>query len=84
MVQILDMDPSNPPDATLSKTPTGPPNSGLITLLRSENLVWDRFKQDVSDKDITICYDMSVKEFERSTIHDLFKVCRLVLNILEI
>ena len=63
------------PNADPSKPPlVGPPDSGPMTLLRSEGLAWDRFKQVVIDKDITICYNMSVEEFERSTIHDLFKV----------
>lgn len=26
------------------------------------------------DRDVTICYDMSIREFKRSTIHDLFMV----------
>ena len=73
-MQILDMDLSNPPNVTPSKRPTGPPDSGPKTLLRSEGLARDRFKQAVSDKDFAICCDMSVKEFERSTVHDLFKV----------
>ena len=73
-VQILDVDLSNPPDVIPSKRPTGPPNSGPKTLLRSEGLAQDRFKQVVSDKDVAICYDMSMKEFERSTVHNLFKV----------
>ena len=54
--------------------PVGPLNSGPMTLPRSEGLAWDRFKQVVTDKDIAIYYDMFVKEFERSTVHDLFKV----------
>lgn len=83
-VQILDVDPSNPLDATPAKTPTSPPDNDLMTLLRNEGLAWDRFKQAVSDKDIAICYDMYVKEFERSTVHDLFKVCRLILNLSKI
>lgn len=73
-VQIVGANSSNPPDATLCKTPIGLPDSGPMTLLRSEGLAWDRFKQAVSDTDVAICYDMFVKEFERSTVHDLFKV----------
>ena len=50
------------PNADPSKPPlVGPPDSGLITLLRSEGLAWDKFKQAVTDKDITICYNMSVE-----------------------
>jgi len=45
-----------------------------MTFLRNESLAWNRFKQVVKDEDVTIHYDMSVREFERSTIHDLFKV----------
>ena len=44
-----------------------------MTLLRSETLAWHRFKQVVKTEDVSIGYDMSVREFECSTIHDLFK-----------
>ena len=27
------------------------------------------------DEDVATCYDMSLKEFEHSAVHDLFKVC---------
>lgn len=70
----LDVDQSKP-------SPLGPPNSGPMTLLRSEGLAWDRFKQAVTDTDIAIFYDMSVKEFEQSIIPDLFKVLQLVLSL---
>jgi len=45
-----------------------------MTLLESEDLAWEKFNQAVTDKDVAICFDMSMKEFEHSTIHDLFKV----------
>ena len=32
------------------------------------------------DKDVAIWYDMSMKEFEQPTIHDLFKVFFFVHN----
>ena len=35
-----------------------------MTLLRSEGLAWNKFKQAETNKDIAICYDMFVKEFE--------------------
>ena len=73
-MKILDLDLSNPPNVTLSKPSTEPPNSGPKTLLRSEGVAWDRFKQAVSDMDVAIYYDMSVKEFEQSTVYNLFKV----------
>ncbi|KAK9991016.1 hypothetical protein SO802_026001 [Lithocarpus litseifolius] len=68
-MQILNVDPSNPPEVTSSKPPSGSP----MTILRSEGLSWERFQQAMSDEDVAICYDMSVKEFERSIVHDLFK-----------
>ena len=29
----------------------------------------------MTDEDVTACYDMSLKEFEHSVVHDHFKVC---------
>ena len=70
------------PDASPSLNPStvAPPKSYPLTLLRSESLAQDRFQQPVTDKDVTICYDMSMKEFEQSTIHDLFKVFSFFYN----
>lgn len=34
----------------------------------------------MSVEDVSICYDMSVEEFEHSIVHDLFKVLIIVLN----
>ena len=45
-----------------------------MTFLENEGLAWERFNQTVTNEDVAVCYDMSMKEFERSTIHDLFKV----------
>ena len=42
-----------------------------MTLLKSEGLAWERIQQVVSEEDVAICYDMFVKEFERSTIQKL-------------
>ena len=75
-MQILDLDLSNPPEVTPSKPLSGSP----MTLFKSEGLAWESFQQVVSEEDVAICYDMSVKEFERSTVHDLFKVLFLVFN----
>lgn len=51
-------------------SPVSPSDSGLLTILRSKGLAWERFKQAVANKDIAICYGMSVKEFERSIVHE--------------
>lgn len=71
----------------LSKAPPCPnlesskaPLSASYTLLRSGALAWDRFKIVVKEDDVMACYDMSGKEFECSTIHDLFNVLILVDN----
>ena len=32
----------------------------------------------ITDEDVVACYDMSLKDFEHSSIHDLFKVCELL------
>ena len=68
------------PNASSSLKPFAatPPKSCPLTLLRSEVLAWDRFQWAVTNKDVTICYDMSVKKIERSTVHDLFMVFSFV------
>ena len=31
----------------------------------------------MTDADVMACYNMSLKDFEHSSVHDLFKVCKL-------
>ena len=45
-----------------------------MTLPKNEDLAWEKFQQVVNDEDIAVCYDMSLKEFEHSIVHNLFKV----------
>ena len=45
-----------------------------MNLFENEDLAWERFQKAVIDKDVDVCYDMSLKEFEHSAVHDLFKV----------
>ena len=59
-----------------------PTNASPMTLLESKDLVWEKFNQAFTNEVVTICYDMSKKKFERSTIHDLFKVLQLVLSLI--
>ena len=53
----------------------------LVPVKRPPNLVLDEdyacetFKGIITDIEVSACYDMSVKDFERFAIHDLFKVC---------
>ena len=42
--------------------------------LENEDLAWERFEQAETGEDVTACYDISLKEFEHSGVHDLFKV----------
>ena len=87
-IRIYDVDSSTPTETTLSKTPpskthpskmtapaTSQPSALVPTnIIENENLAWERFQKAVMDEDINICYDMSLKDFEHSGVHDLFKV----------
>ena len=48
-----------------------------MNIIENEDLAWERFGKAVSDEDIVLCYDMSLKDFEHFGVHDLFKVCIL-------
>ena len=82
-VKIYDVDLSTPTETTPSKTPpskttmpaTSQPSVYIPTnIIENENLAWERFQKAVRDEDINVCYDMSLKDFEHSGVHDLFKV----------
>ena len=45
-----------------------------MNLLENEDLAWERFEKAITGEDVAACYDMSLKEFEHSGVHDLFKV----------
>ena len=49
-----------------------------MNLNENEDLAWGRFEKAVSEEDIATCYDMSLKDFEHSSVHDLFKVCNFI------
>ena len=79
-IQIVDVDSSTPVESTPSKTPpsksTAPSSSQPSTnIIENEDLAWERFQLAVLDKDINMCYNMGLKEFEHSDVHELFKVC---------
>ena len=50
-------------------------------IIENENLAWERFQKAVTDEDINVCYDMSLKDFEHSGVHDLFKLRILVSSL---
>lgn len=56
------------------------PATASHTFVRSESLAWNRFKTVVKEDGVMACYDMSVKEFEHSIVHDLYKVFFFVYN----
>ena len=91
-IQIVDVDSSTPIESTPSKTPpskiplsksTVPGSSQPSTnIIENEDLAWERFQMAVLDEDINMCYNMGLKEFEHSGVHDLFKVCSYSFLIL--
>ena len=78
-IQVFDVDSSIPIEVTLAKTTapasSQPPQRVPMNLLENEDLAWERFEKAVNGEDVAACYDMSLKEFEHSSVHDLFKVC---------
>ena len=51
-------------------------------LLGNEDFAWERFSTAVTDVDVGACYNMFLKDFEHSGIHDLFKVSYFILFFL--
>ena len=83
-VQILnvDLEPKDPPSVQISSTinvSASSQTSRQVTqnLIENEDLAWERFKKVVIDRDLLVCYGMSLKDFEHSGVHYLFKVCEL-------
>ena len=81
-VQILgvDSEPKDPPSVQFPSTvnvPTSSHPSQQVpqNLIGNEDLAWERFEKVVTDEEVMACYDMSLKDFEHSGVHDLFKVC---------
>jgi len=78
-VQILDPEPRDPPSRKVASTIHAPTSSSAPrevpqNLLENEDLSWERFSKAVTDVDVGACYNMSLKDFEHSGVHDLFKV----------
>ena len=89
-IKIYDVDSSTPTETTLSKTPsskmivraTSQPSTHVPkNIIENENLAWEHFQKAVIDEDINICYDMSLKDFEHSGLHDLLKVMVLASSL---
>ena len=83
-VQILDDpepkdSPVHIPSVTKARSSSLPSQQVPQNLIGSEDLAWERFGTAVTDTDVAACYNMSLKDFEHSGVHDLFKVCKLFL-----
>ena len=54
-----------------------PPN-----LVLDKDYAWKTFKGIISDKEVSACYKMFVKDFEHFAIHDFFKVCSFLIILI--
>ena len=82
---------TDPPPSTKNSRKLGPsePSDRPSNLVLDENYAWRTFKGIVTDNEVNECYNMSVREFEHSGIHDLFKVssvrpCVLLCSLLSL
>ena len=78
-MQILDLEPKDPSSKKIPSTVHAPTSSHPSKevpqhLLGNEDLAWERFTMAVTDADVIACYNMFLKDFEHSGVHDLFKV----------
>ena len=62
------------PAKTSHKTHPSEPSKQPLNLVLDEGYTWNMFKGILTDNEVNSCYNMSVMGFERSAIHDLFKV----------
>ena len=78
-ILILDLEPKDPSSKKFSSIVHAPtwslPSKEVPQhLLGNEDLAWERFTTTVTDVDVSACYNMSLKDFEHSGVHDLFRV----------
>ena len=96
-IQVVDVDLSTPIEFSLFKTPSSKIPSSKSTasgssqpsektsknIVENEDLAWEHFQKVVLDEDINACYEMGLKEFEHSGVHDLFKVRPYFIFVLD-
>ena len=64
-----------PPHPKVSRKPSlSEASDRPSNLVLDESYSWRTFKGIVTNREVNECYNMSVKEFERSRVHGLFKV----------
>ena len=77
--ELLDPPSAHAPSIIRAPVSSQPSSQVPLNLLGDEDLAWERFERVVTDQDVAACYDMSLKDFEHSGVHDLFKVIFIVL-----
>ena len=73
-----------PQAKTACKPPSLEPSDHPSNLVLDESYAWRTFKGIITDNEVNECYNMSVKEFERSRIYDLFKVSFIRLCVFSV
>ena len=68
-----------PPAKTSRKTHPLEPSKQPPNLVLDEGYAWKTFKGIIIDNEVKSCYNMLVRDFEQSAIHDLFKVYKFHL-----
>ena len=76
LVQTIPLVQTDPPPPTRTSRRTHPsePFKQPSNLVLDEGYAWRTFKGIITDNEVNSCYNMSVKDFERSAIHVIFKV----------
>ena len=77
-ILTLDSEPKDTPSKKVSSTvhaPTSSLSSKEVPqhLLGNEDLAWERFTTAMTDVDVAACYNMSLKDFEHSGVHNILK-----------
>ena len=76
-IKIYDLDSSTPiettsPPSKMTVPTTSQPSPQVPSnIIENENLAWEHFQKAITDEDINVYYDMSLKDFEHSGVHDL-------------
>ena len=73
-IHLIQTDPPPPPVKNSRNPNPSEPSDRPSNLVLDESYAWRTFKGIVTEHEVNECYNMSVKEFERSGIYDLFKV----------
>ena len=63
-----------PPAKTPRKAHPSEPSKRSLNLVLDEGYAWKTSKGIITKNEVNSCYNMSVRDFERSVVHDLFKV----------